>query len=276
MKLGALSLAVLLCVCAAQADVVYVYDFDSLPGAADSVLNTQSAGQVTWKTAEAGNHNLITLNVVDTDKAAQAKSGISSERLTSSLNSGTSLFNLSSTVTQLQISYTAYMDQTSPWLIGIWYDVDANGTMPNSELEIPIQFGGRTGSGATRGFRVRGANGTGDTYSGTAGLDPNVWSATAANLKLVLDVNLSGDGSADLTVQNLDNGFSQKVITGAPLAFTPYPTYANPANWTGWTVRNQGSGWTINTTVDDLTLTPEPATLSVLVLGGLACLRRRR
>ena len=29
-------------------------------------------------------------------------------------------------------------------------------------------------------------------------------------------------------------------------------------------------------TIDDLTFLPEPATLSLLVLGGLACIRRRR
>jgi hypothetical protein len=257
----------------------------------------QSDGVVTWHSSLTGNTALLTLGGDGLGDQWVAAGKTSQERIVSTLTAGAGnkLFApcLESTDTYLRLSYETYMNNANPWLTGIWMDgqdpnvVGSDNEMPNSEVEIAVQFGARSGTSTTtpynRGFRVRGANGAPDTYSGTKCLDPNIWSADLWNLKLDLYVDLAaagGDGLADLYVTNMDNGYSTRVITGAALGLNSQAdAYRNPANWSGWTVRNQGTGSDLfKYTVDNLTLNvlPEPATLSLLVLGGLACLRRRR
>jgi hypothetical protein len=60
--------------------------------------------------------------------------------------------------------------------------------------------------------------------------------------------------------------FVNDVSVRGPEAYTINPTITTITLWKDW----MAGSW------DDLTLTPEPATLSLLFLGGLAMLRRRR
>jgi len=251
-----------------------VYTFDGLPGANGSALNGQADTLVTWNTSEAGNHNLITLGVYGPDKRAQVLNP-SSQRVCSTPIGGGSLFGLTSSDTELEISYIAYMDKASPWLNGIWVDLDGNGTMPNSEAEIALQFGARTG--ATYGWRLRGAAvGTPNYYYGSW---PGI-GATPATMLITVNVSLVGNGAATMYVYNLTDPVTYpvvKVFDHVALGLNSADArMRDPANWTGWTLRNQNAGSTIYSTIDNLTVIPEPATLSLLVLGGLACLRRRR
>lgn len=305
-----LSLVILLCVTAAQARVIYgsdgnacayVYDFATAVATNDPNLNltVDNAENLTWKTSATGNKDMIKLgNLCDringkSNKYALLDPNRSQERLCTTVNSGTSIFpkfysecSPTGITKYATVSYDTLFNQSTVWMVGIWVDgYDANaGSMSNNELEIALQFGAQTGSGTNRGFRVRGANnGNPGTFSGTAGLDPNIWDpnnpTVAKKLRLSLEINLNGcDGSADLTVTNLENGFFQLVINDAPLGMKgdTLGKKKDISQWTGFTIRSQHSGSQLQSWVDNLVVIPEPASLSLLVLGGLAYLRRRR
>lgn len=174
------------------------------------------------------------------------------------------------------ITYTGKMDVNAAELVGVWVDLDGNGTMANSDTEILAQFGISSSK-----WRVRGPGGSPSTNS-----DTNVPAAGSLHLiTLELLVNLSAlDGNGSMTLYVND-------IT-AQTEYVPYRNltmnlkavdakFSDPNNWLSWTIRGQEpAGYDANypMTADDFTieLLPEPATLSLLVLGGLACIRRRR
>jgi len=296
------SAVLLLCASVSQAHPQYgytvVYNFDDLdpnyyvpdpndPNTQIPLLNGASDSLVTWRVSEAGNIDRNIVGNVGGDQNASTRSGFSSERLSSSLNSTPgSILNLDSNDTYLLLSYTTYhTPYSTSWTNGIWCDLDGNNTMPNSEAEIAVQFGmypNNDPNRADRHYRVRGFAGSTTGYSGgwqqndPNGKYPKELEEGSFNAKLSLVVDLN-TYTANLIVENLDLGISAQVITGVSLGDPViYATLANPANWTGWTVRNQGD--TPVTTADNLTVQviPEPATLSLLVLGGLAVIRRRR
>ena len=109
--------------------------------------------------------------------------------------------------------------------------------------------------------------------------------------KLILDVDLtanSGSGSMSLTVVNLDTSDVtlptelQNVSMGL---VGQHAWLGDPTKWTSWWFRGQQAATAENPamcpygyTIDDLTfeIIPEPGTLSLLVLGGLALIQRRR
>lgn len=294
MRLLTLTCVVLLCATITQGSplgTTYTYDFNNLtPYLA---VWQQVDGEVTWDSVSSQHAGATTVrsDAVDAnDKFAVNNSTMAEQLITSLTNypTTTSLFNLDSTDTQLRLSWTGKVNFRAGWLVGIWMDGmdgEPNSAMTN-ELEHVLQFGT---SHVYQGWRLRGAAGA-PSVTDTTGMptDPILDN----DLTLVtLDVDLtgnSGDGSMSLTVEDLDT----HVVTQPPTLqnvgmglLDADPNYADPSKWTGWYFRNQryaggdSPGNCIGYhTLDNLTLevTPEPATLSLLVLGGLACLRRRR
>jgi hypothetical protein len=187
-----------------------------------------------------------------------------------------SVIGLSSSDKAFEFSFVAHMNSHAASLIGIWVDgvENADNTMATNNAELLCQFGISGGK-----WRVRGANGvnsttTTDNVPTTAGSTPE--------MKVVLDIDLrsfSGDGQMDLSIYDLDSGNLYRVISDVHLGLLAQSSmFSDPSNYTGWWIRSQASGVSTETmTLDDFTVTvPEPATMSLLVLGGLACLRRRR
>ena len=116
---------------------------------------------------------------------------------------------------------------------------------------IGIGFGGGPGFA----FYDNGAGTVNST--GPSTVDEGGYGKGAISVAIVLDTT-----AAAWTVE----WFINDVSVRGPEAYAVNPTITTITIWKDWMC---GS-------VDDLTLTPEPATLSLLVLGGLAMLRRRR
>ncbi len=309
MKLLVTSCVVLLCISLAQANVGYVhlYDFDSLvPGLTwpTTALNANSDSMVAWSTAYHPTTG-APVNPMSIFVGGEMAGGTvvnqnanwlanSTERLCSSLQPGvgSTLFTpnttgqLESTDKHILLSFNMYHRPESwSWIAGIWVDLDDNNAMANNEDEAAVQFGlwpHYDPSDSERFYRVRGAAGTPQSYSGGYvynGLPSSLFLGQFnAKMELYLDLETF---TADLVVTNLDLSVSATVVSGAPIVSaawseTQRDLYLNPENWTGWTIRNQSLNTAL--TLDNLRLEviPEPATLTLLVLGGLACLRRRR
>ena len=301
MKPMALTIGVLLCVSVASAVPVgttYTYKFDGLTQYSPLWNNTD--GTVTWSSIIPGNQGNIVVYPVSGsypgDKRAQINA-TNAERCVSSLTNyptTTSLFNLDGTETQFRLTADCHLNFRCGWLIGIWEDgLDpCNNTEQNSETENVVTMGTTY---VSMNYRVRGAGGTNSTVGGTPPTSPYL-DGNACNMQLILDIDLAaggGDGRLTLSVKNLSSGVLtspadpnlQNVSMNLNSMDPGHTTYGNPANWSGFFIRNQrytGGDSPINgmgyNTCDNLTLTvmPEPASFSLLVLGGLACLRRRR
>ena len=259
----------------------YIYDFNSLTDAG-ALLNGQSGDYVKWvAVANAGLGYDVQSN--GADKYAHSFAS-KQEQLVGTLSegvNGSKPFYAQSTDTKFLLSYTGLMNVQQGGMVGIWIDgLDAtvnNMTVPAGNQELLCQFGISSGK-----WRVRGANGQGSVNTLATGIAP---AGSLYNMTVTLTIDLTGnnnDGAMSLTIQDLTNnvtitpvgyqGVSMALIAGGA-------SYTDPSKWTSWWIRSQASAYDPNVggmTMDNLTFLPEPATLSLLVLGGLACIRRRR
>jgi hypothetical protein len=271
-----------------------VYNFDGL--SQYSALWMNNDGTVTWASVSSNQGNVSVGPDPDYvgDKRAQVNSS-GSEQLASALtdpNTTTTLFpGLDSSNTQFRFAADSHTNYRCGWLLGIW--VDGIDSAPNSiasaatQGELLVQMGMTF---VTMNWRVRGAAGTNSTVGGTPPTNP-ILDSDDCNMRLFLDFDLAANGGNGLMSFSAMNLVSLAVDAPPELQnvsmnlLAQNAMFADPANWTGFYVRNQryiggdspGNGIGYHT-VDNLTLevTPEPATMSLLVLGGLACLRRRR
>jgi len=263
----------------------YIYDFNSLNDAG-AVLNGQTGDYVKWVAiANAGLAFDVQSNAGD--KYAHSFSS-KQEQLVGTLSEGvggTKPFYAQSTDTKFLLSYTGLMNVQQGCLIGIWIDGQnldpnfptANNAMASNNYELLCQFGVSSGK-----WRIRGANGGGSVNSDATGLAP---ANALYNMTVSLTIDLTGnggDGSMSLSIKDLTNNltYNPAAYQNAPMALIAGGAgYTDPSKWTSWWIRSQASAYDANVggmTVDNLTFLPEPATLSLLVLGGLACIRRRR
>jgi hypothetical protein len=150
--------------------------------------------------------------------------------------------------------------------------------MASNNFELLCQFGISSGK-----WRVRGANGANSVNTLNTGIAPGT---ALYDMQVILKCDLTangGDGAMSLRIIDYTNGGPQIRPVGyqnvAMGLSANTPVYGDPSKYTGWWIRSQASGYDANVggmTIDDLRITPEPATMTLLVLGGLACLRRRR
>jgi hypothetical protein len=286
MKRLALSV-VLLCLCAsAYADTVtQLYTFDDLnsPG---SVLNGQYDARTTWVAiANAG----LGYKVGGAGPDYYAESFANKqEQLVGTLRDGVGgakNINLTATDTLLYISYRGLMNVQQGGMVGIWIDgngldpdfPDANNTMASTNEELLCQFGISSGK-----WRIRGANGVNSVNTLNTGIAPGT---TLYDMQVILKVDLTanaGDGAMWLRIIDYTNGgprIDPVGYQGIAMGLLANAAFGDPTKWTGWWIRSQAAGYDAGVggmTFDDLKITPEPATMTLLVLGGLACLRRRR
>ena len=299
MKRIALFAVLLLCVSvvsAAPVGTIYKYTFDGL--SQYSALWNNTDGTVTWSSVT----NMGAINIYpDTDyagdKRAQTNSSSAEGCFSSLTNYPTTktLFpGLDSSNTQFRFTADCHVNFRCGWLLGIWedgLDSNANSAVNNpGELEKVVQMGTTY---VYMNWRVRGTNGTNSTMAGTPPTNP-ILDSNDCNERLILDIDLAaggGDGRISFSAKNLVTGVVdappelQNVSMGLASNDPTHTTYGDPSKWSGFCIRNQryiggdnptnGVGYH---TVDDMTLEvmPEPASLSLVVLGGLLCLRRRR
>ncbi len=279
-------LMVLTCASVTPAAVVNKYDFNSLTTGA---INGKSGNNVTWKSIS-GTVNVFRVMADPNDSndkyVDSNQSSVQEQTVGTMTNPATvhSVFNLAVTDTLLRISFISRMNYAAGGLVGIWVDgIDPSAnSMQTTNAELACQFGMSGGQ-----WRVRGAN------SATSVLDATGMPLVNGEmpwLKIILDVDLtgnSGNGSMSLSVVDLDTDVTtlppslQDVSMGL---LSQDSRLGDPTKWTGWWFRGQQAAGAANPavcpwgyTIDNLVLetVPEPATLSLLVLGGLACLRRR-
>ncbi len=293
---ASIALVVALLASAAQGGIGYTctYDFNNLTEYQQ--VYGQVTGAATWDSVNVNNQRVIyirsdPLNPSNRFAACNTANG---EQLISTLtnydpNVPASLLNLESTDTQLRLSWNGAVNGYAGYMVGIWIDgIDAlPNTATTDELEHAVQFGTDY---VYQSWRVRGAGGANSIRDTTGMPAGNVPVETL----LTLDIDLwgnGGDGSMSLTVKDLSTG----IETAPPLLqnmgmalLTQDPnheTYGDPSRWTGWYIRSgrlSGGAHPPYTmgyhTFDNLTVEviPEPATLAVLLAGGLAVVRRRR
>ena len=293
-----LSLAVLMCVSVAQADVLY--DFDDL---ATGLLDTQVDGEITWHSvANPGHLTMVdqgsgdlAVNQPATDNKQEQIYTQMTDRLTD-----TSCLDLLATDTVFVVKAKVTMNRYAAGMIGIFVDgmdgnapnnllsaryLDPNGLEVGSpgNLELLVQFGITAGGK----YRVRGAA-NGSPSVTTTYLAPVALTEMTFYLVIDTEANL-GNGEMDFYAQQDSCGNWIGAIENVAMGLLDAgdPDYAaDPSLWTGWWLRNQYSGISEANSpggmyIDDLEIivdgtVPEPATLSLLVLGGLACIRRRR
>jgi hypothetical protein len=285
MKRLALGLVVLLCVCAsAYADTVeQKYTFDNLPSPG-SVINGQRESRVTWVgIVNAGKSYVLGGLTPDYDATATTST---QEQLVGTLRDGVGgaqVINLTATDTLLYISYRGLMNVTQGGLVGIWIDggldpnfPDANNTIANNNFELLCQFGISSGK-----WRIRGANGVNSVNTLNTGIAP---ATTLYDMQVILKVDLAanaGNGAMSLRIIDLTNGGPQIRPVGyqnIAMGLLADTEYQDPTKYTGWWFRSQASGYTASVggmTMDDFRITPEPATLTLLVLGVGALVFRR-
>jgi len=210
------------------------------------------------------------------------------EQLIASLRTGNGFarpLNLTASDTLLYISYRGLMNVDQGGLVGIWIDgngldpdfPDANNTMATTNEELLCQFGISSGK-----WRIRGANGVNSVNTLATGIAANT---TLYDMTVILKVDLTanaGDGAMWLRIWDNTNGgprIDPAGYQGVAMGLLAHSAFADPTKYTSWWVRSQTRGYNAEVggmTIDDLRITPEPATMTLLVLGGLACLRRRR
>ena len=300
MKHIALLSILLLCVSAASAapvGTIYKYTFDGL--SVYSALWNNTDGVVTWASVSSnqGAVNVYPDPDYTGDLRGQTNSS-GSEQLCSALTNyptTKTLFpGLDSSNTQFRFTADCHINFRCGWLLGIWADgIDstANGiSSGNTQGELVAQMGM---THVSMNWRVRGAGGTNSTVGGSPPTNP-ILDSNDCNMRLILDIDLAaggGDGRISMSVMNLVTNVVtadpnlQNVSMGLNSSDPTHTTFGDVTKWAGFYVRNQryiggdnptnGVGYH---TVDDMTLEvmPEPASLSLVVLGGLLCLRRRR
>ncbi len=273
------SLVVMLCVSVSQAAVgdTHLYNFDNL---ADGNLDGAADAIVDWVAIANPGYFYISSGTAYEQHSKQ-------EQLVGTLvggAGGTKPINLQAGDTNLLVSATVEMNPHSGSYIGLWVDGnnadpnDAN-TMPTNNSELLCQFG--IGTYKTS-WRVRGAAGANSQYSATVPADGSMPLMTL-NLVIQMTAN-AGDGKMDFFVYQ--GGALYTSIRGIPMGLlTADPNFSDPTKITSWWIRSQADGGALDPNVcpipqsiDDLyvAVIPEPATMSLLVLGGLAALRRRR
>ena len=137
---------------------------------------------------------------------------------------------------------------------GNYYAVDSVGSSSSSLAESYSLLSLVTGTTYTASFDAMCLNDT-----GAAEIDVALMKAWGGSVSLA---TLHG-GSAGLTVAN---GWQHYSTT-----FTY--TDASPVGWIVWNAEGAGGH---DVAFDNFAITPEPATMSVLALGGLMAIRRRR
>ncbi|MCJ7544117.1 MAG: hypothetical protein MUP47_06065 [Phycisphaerae bacterium] len=261
-----------------------VYDFNNLPV---QDLHTAADGTVVW-TALSSRTDLIQV-VADPSDASnhllQAASTRTEQVISVPVVPGSSLFGLSAQDTHFSLSYAGTMSDVSGFLVGLWMDgVDGRQNGSSSSTigrELALQFGVDAASGA---WRVVGANGANDVRTSALGLA----SGLPAPMTVTLEVDLlgnSGNGSATLTVLDLATNTTYAPYVGLSLGLLANPGYTDPSRYTGWYVRNtqvdaspQPGTQLYPATLDNLAMTalPEPASVSMILAGGLIFVARRR
>ncbi|NQT54269.1 PEP-CTERM sorting domain-containing protein [bacterium] len=106
--------------------------------------------------------------------------------------------------------------------------------------------------------------------------------STSLGYLVVLEIDQAaagGDGLGSLFIQNLTDGSALSPVAGLQdialgLLRMDFGAH-NPSTWDGLYIRMAGGGSSIDNIFVE-SIVPEPATLSLLGLGGLAALRRRR
>jgi len=282
------SAVLLLCASVSQAHPQYgytaIYNFDDLT--AGQNLNGQDPNTpVTWvAVANAGLGFTVSADPNDAnDKHAESKSS-SQEQLYGTLSNyptTTTILGLDSNDTNLLVSFVGKMNVLQNALVGVWVDgIDPNNPNagPTTNLELVSQFGVSSSK-----WRIRGPNGTPSVNTSNLNLAAQ---GSIAEYKVMLYMDLNGDGSMTLSVEDLTNSPGTQFTPAgydhiAMGLSTKDPNYADPSKWTSWWIRSQASGSfdpNYPMTLDDFTIQviPEPATLTLLVLGGLALIRRRR
>ncbi len=260
-----------------------VYNFDDLPTRS---LHRATDGTVVWTALTSSRRSIeVVTDPADASNHLLRAASTRSEQVISILTlPGDSLFDLSAADTHFSISYTGTMSDVSGYMVGLWIDgVDPipNGSSASSiEQELVLQFGVDASS---RAWRVVGAGGTGEVHSSALGLPTGRPELMTVTLEVDLLGN-SGDGSATLTVIDLVTNTAYTPYTNLSLNLLGNPGYTDPSKYTGWYLRNsqvdalpRRGRQVYPATLDDLALVPlpEPASLSVLVGGGVFLLRPR-
>jgi len=290
---------VLLCASAVQAGIANLYTFDNLT---NGYVNGQvdTAAGITWRSAINPNYFVVANDpnnpgnkwaLPDPNRSKQEQDYTSM----TDPNVKASLFGLSSTDTHVRISFTTRMNTWAGGMIGIWVDgadgQGVNNTMQNSNGELLCQFGMSSSA-----WRIRGAAGQ---YSVVDLTGLPTTKGQMPMMKLTLDIDILGndftggtgipDGSISMSITNLDTGvvYEPQALQGGYMDLENQSAYfRDPSKWTGWWYRGQQSATLSGNatycpwgyTTDNLTIEviPEPATLGLVVVAGLACLRRRR
>ena len=167
---------------------------------------------------------------------------------------------------QYKYDLTSNLDLTRDWTIDMRTKV-ANTTVTGPYADLTIVFYGLWGKRVDCNFN---ANGTITTYVG--GGTP--WETVGTHNGGWVDTEIFYDYSAQNVTWSFSGGGSgstTKALTSLPNAPQPgFAQFGYPAHLA------EGFGQ-IDNFVSNLTLTPEPVTLSILAIGGvLALLRRRR
>ena len=181
---------------------------------------------------------------------------------TTTVNAGTLLVN---GTTSGQGNYTVASGGT----------LGGTGTIGIGSNTVTIQSGGKLAPGASIGILT--VTGNVDFQNNAVYLwdaDGNVAAPNNADL-LALNGNITFEGNTSLKLANWNGDptgdtFTLFTFTGSLIGT---PTWSIDTSGTGWT------GGAVNVGSHAITLTglvPEPASLSLLVLGGALCLRRRR
>ena len=209
--------------------------------------------------------------------------------LVAGIASGDIQIAVTGTANSTDLGYTSGQSYTFTWTINDGYSGcsdDSFGETWNSwHIETtsdPILFSSFSGDGLV------------GTYSRASGTPGAPWEDTKVDkgdtetfLGLVIDNDDAPNSNLGLTV----NGTDLQCITAYSLdfidSFTFPESFVNPASYfssyagtydaeDGWITIFDTNYAGVNITTTSVTITPEPATMSLLALGGVALLKRRR
>ncbi len=128
--------------------------------------------------------------------------------------------------------------------------------------------------GGPNGFEIRGFHLTGSSGLVWTFRDGNgrISSGMTIETGVVYSFTLTVDPQNLSYVVSIDNGTT--TVASDPLAYRTTSPGARP--WLNFGSRDQTEGQTITYSLDNLSIVPEPASLSLMGLSGLALLHRRR